>query len=151
MTLNKIFFHDLNAKSNLSYKQALKKFLAAIFIEEYKKVNRVDIIFCSDEYLLILNQQFLKHNYYTDTLSFILSEKNAPITGEIYVSISRIKSNAKQLKIPYQIELRRVIIHGCLHLCGYLDSPKNLKNKMQAIQEKYLDRWIVSRETQIGG
>lgn len=148
--MNKIFFHDFNANSGLKFRREFKNFLSAIFRRYNIAIDRVDFIFCTDEYLLTLNQQFLGHNYYTDTLSFVLSRKKMPITGEVYLSIDRIKSNANQLSIPYQTELKRVIIHGTLHLCGYLDKPKKLRQIMEDIQEKYLNSWIVSRETQIG-
>jgi len=104
-------------------------------------VKRVDIIFCTDNYLLSLNKEFLKHNYFTDTMSFLLSNLNDPIIGELYLSIDRIRANAKDLKIFYQNELLRVIIHSCLHLCGYLDSPKSRAIKMESIQEEYLKEW----------
>ena len=94
---------------------------------------------------------FLKHNYYTDTLTFLFSNPNDPIVGEIYLSVDRIKANAKTIKIPYQRELVRVIIHSCLHLCGYEDKPKKSFQIMDRIQEEYVKRWNVSRETQIGG
>ena len=125
----------------------MKKFLLALFEKERKRVNRVDIIFCTDKYLLSLNKSFLNHHYKTDTLSFLLSEPEQPIVGELYLSIDRIKVNAKELNIFYQNELLRVIIHSCLHLCGYEDTPKTSAIKMEATQENYLKRWIVSRET----
>jgi probable rRNA maturation factor len=125
----------------------LKEFLLSIFRKEGVPVNRVDIIFCTDNYLLSLNVDFLNHNYYTDTLSFILSNPKDPVIGEVYISIERIKSNARDLKISYQNELCRVIIHGCLHLCGYLDKPKKASIKMEKLQEKYLKLFNVSRET----
>lgn len=149
--LNKIYFHELNIKSFLLHRGDLKIFLLTIFKKERTQVKRVDIIFCTDEDLLSLNKDFLNHNYYTDTLSFLLSIHGNPITGEIYISIDRIKSNATDLKISYQNELLRVIIHSCLHLCGYSDNPKNTSGKMEKPQEKYLKIWNVSRETQIGG
>src|SRR5437762_5421629 len=122
--MSNIFFHDLKVKSGLSARTELKKFLKEIFIREKKCVERIDVIFCSDKYLLKLNQQFLKHDFYTDTMSFLISSINDPIIGEVYISIERVKSNSKELSIPLQSELVRVIIHSCLHLCGYLDKPK---------------------------
>ncbi|MEO5782718.1 MAG: rRNA maturation RNase YbeY [Ginsengibacter sp.] len=145
--MDKIYFHELNIKSSLLHRNVLKKFLLTIFKKERKRVNRVDIIFCTDKYLLSLNKSFLNHAYNTDTLSFLLSDDKLPIIGELYISIQRIKFNSRDLNIKYKNELLRVIIHSCLHLCGYKDAPKTSAKEMEARQEKYLTHWIVSRET----
>lgn len=148
----KLYFHEQNITTSLLHRRDLKKFLLGVFKREGKRVRRVDIIFCTDEYLLSLNQNFLNHNYLTDTISFLLSSNNKEaIIGEVYVSVDSIKVNAKENKVSYQNELLRVVIHGCLHLCGYLDKPKSKALKMLNFQESYLDEWYVSRETQIGG
>ena len=132
------------------YRRTLKKFLFLIFNNEHTQIKRVDIIFCSDDYLLSLNKEFLNHNYYTDTLSFILSDSREPIIAELYLSIDRIQANSKTYRSIYQQELVRVIIHSCLHLCGYLDKPEENNKIMIRKQESYLKSWFVSRETQIG-
>lgn len=103
-------------------------------------MERVDIIFCSDEYLLSLNIRFLKHNYYTDTLTFILVPN--PIIADIYISTERVKENSSALNINKELELTRVIIHSCLHLCGYKDKPIKEASKMIILQEKYLNEWL---------
>ena len=82
-------------------------------------------------------------------MTFVLEEN--PLAGECYISVDRVKENAKDLRINYQTELIRIILHSCLHLCGYSDSSKSNKVQMEKIQEKYLKKWFVSRETQIGG
>ena len=148
--MKKIYFHELNISSSLLHKRDLKQFLLSVFEKEKKKITRVDIIFCKDKYLLSLNKKFLNHNYNTDTLSFLLSKTKEPIRGELYLSVDRIKVNARVFNIPYQNELLRVVIHSCLHLCGYLDSSKTAAKKMETLQEAYLKKWNVSRETQIG-
>lgn len=99
--------------------------------------------------MLALNKKFLDHQYYTDTLSFTLQK--TPLVAEIYISIDRVRENSTQMNISYQTELLRVIIHSCLHLCGYKDSSPTLKYRMTKLQEKYLNQLLVSRETQIGG
>ena len=121
--------------------------LLSIFKKEGISIERVDIICCTDDYLLSLNVDFLNHDYYTDTLSFILSETKQPVIGEVYISIDRIRSNARNLNISYQTELCRVILHGCLHLCGYLDKPKRAKIEMEKLQEMYLELFNVARQT----
>ncbi len=145
--MDKIYFHELNIKSSLLHRNDLKKFLLVAFKKERKQVERVDIIFCTDKYLFSLNKSFLNHAYNTDTLSFLLSDNRRPIIGELYLSIERIKDNAKDRDILYQNELLRVIIHSCLHLCGYEDGPRSSAIKMETRQEGYLEQWIVSRET----
>jgi probable rRNA maturation factor len=142
--LSNIYFHDLKI-SRLKDKNLLKGFLRTIFQKEKKLYTQIDIIFCSDTYLLDLNRKFLSHNYYTDTLTFLI--ENKPIVGEIYISIDRVKDNSKELKISYQRELVRVIIHSCLHLCGYTDDTHTHKRKMLEKQENYLNEFFVSRET----
>ena len=149
--MNKIFFQEIGTISYLKHKKELRNYLQAIFKKEKIKLDTVNIIFCSDWYLLKLNQKYLNHNYYTDTITFQLSDSLDPIFGEAYLSIDRIKSNAQKLQVSYQNELIRVIIHSCLHLCGYSDKSKKKKIEMENRQEYYHKRWLVSRETQIGG
>lgn len=145
--MDKIYFHDSNVRSSLLHRKDLKKFLLAVFKQERRKVERIDIIFCNDKYLFSLNKSFLNHAYNTDTLSFLLSDDKLPIVGDIYISIQRIKVNAKDLNIKYKNELLRVIFHSCLHFCGFEDTPRAYAVKMETRQEHYLKEWIVSRET----
>ena len=151
MSLKKINFRELYIRSSLFERRALKKFLISIFDKELHGVETINIIFCTDVYLHSLNKRFLNHDYYTDTLSFLLSTPLTPIVGDIYISVDRVSENAKNLNILYKTELLRVIIHSCLHLCGYTDKPKKAFNKMYRVQEMYLKEWFVSRETSIGG
>lgn len=137
----------MDIKSYLLDKRQLKKFLTTIFTSENKLIDRVDIIFCSDAFLLGLNKEYLGHTYHTDTLTFVYSKKREPIWGDVYISIERIIANSKSYRDTYKNELARVIIHGCLHLCGYVDKPKQAATKMLNRQEEYLKSWIVSRET----
>ena len=146
-TLGKIYFHELDVTSSLKHRRKLKLFLASLFQKEKTAFSRVDIIFCSDPYLLNLNKGFLDHHYFTDTLSFVLSAPGEPVAGELYLSIDSIKGNTTRYLVAYQEELVRVIIHSCLHLCGYLDKPATNNTKMIKRQEAYLKRWNVSRET----
>lgn len=145
--MSQIIFHDHLTHSHLKNRSTLKKFLRDLFVVEKKQLDRVNFIFCTDNFLLALNQEFLKHDYFTDTMTFLYSEKTKPIKGEVYISIDRIKSNAEKFKIPFQTELLSILIHGCLHLCGYEDKSTASKKKMALLQEKYLAKWFVSRET----
>lgn len=140
--MKSIVFYELNVKSSLRERRKLKKFLLTLFNLEKVEIERVQVIFCRDGYLLSLNKTFLNHAYYTDTLTFLLSEKTKAIIAEVYISIPRVKANAKSFNISYKSELLRVIIHSCLHLCGYEDNHKSKKRNMKKKQEYYLKKLI---------
>ncbi|WP_301932249.1 rRNA maturation RNase YbeY [Ferruginibacter sp.] len=124
------------------HRTALKQFVSNIFITEGKRVKSLDYVFCSDEYLLEINRTHLKHNFYTDTITFNLSETPLEIIGEIYISVERVRDNAAGLGISTNEELHRVIFHGVLHLCGYNDKfPKDQK-EMRAAEDKYLRLYL---------
>ena len=105
--------------------------------EEGKTAGEISIIFCSDEYLLEMNQQYLHHDYYTDIITFDLGDGTA-IEGELYISVDRVKDNAINMDVPYLDELQRVIIHGILHLCGYKDKKQADQLKMRQLEDRYL-------------
>lgn len=136
--MNTIFFHNVGIKSNLNQVKKVKTLIETVFKKEKTEFNRVDYIFCSDNYLLDINRQFLQHDDFTDTITFTLSEKGQPISGEIYISVERIKENAKTFDVPYQNELLRVMIHSALHLCGYEDNSKRKKEMMHERENYYL-------------
>ncbi len=140
--MNKLRFHELTTKSTLTDRRKLNKFLLSLFSKEGLVLDRVDIIFCTDEFLYTLNKEFLNHDYYTDTISFLLSDLRDPLVGEVYISIDRVKDNSKQRQEQYKTELIRIIIHGILHLCGYFDKPKMAALKMYKAQEGYLNNWL---------
>ena len=97
--------------------------------------QEINIILCTDEYLLALNERFLKHDYYTDIITFDNSQGNL-ITGELYISLDRVKENAVKFNVKVEIELYRVIIHGVLHLAGYKDKS-SLEKKLMTEKEDY--------------
>lgn len=115
-----------------------KTFLASVFAREGKAFQSVSYIFCSDEFLLGLNKQFLQHDTYTDILTFSLADSPFPIIAEIYISIDRVKENAQKMKVSFENELLRVMIHGILHLCGYEDSTPVKKKKIHQKEDEYL-------------
>jgi rRNA maturation RNase YbeY len=130
------FFYDRSPA--LKDRKKLKLFIETLFIGEKRKLDHISYIFCSDERLLKINKQFLKHDFYTDVITFDLSTGKNEITGEVYLSIDRIKENAKTEGVPYKEELHRVIFHGALHLCGYKDKNKADKKQMRKAENKYL-------------
>jgi probable rRNA maturation factor len=119
-----VTFHQLT-NVNLQNRKALKTFIPQLFKKEAKTFEALTYIFCSDEYLLNVNKNFLQHDFYTDIITFDLSEsKTTPTIGEIYISVDRVKENAITHKTTFELELHRVIFHGALHLCGYKDKTK---------------------------
>jgi rRNA maturation RNase YbeY len=135
-----IHFHFLRSYS-LPERRRLKEFIAGIFKKEKVALNQVDYIFCSDEYILGINRQFLKHDYYTDIITFNLAPKGQPVSAEIYISVDRIKENARGLKVTGKDEVLRVMFHGVLHLCGYKDKNKEQIREMRAKEDFYLKRF----------
>ncbi|MEP6615338.1 MAG: rRNA maturation RNase YbeY [Ginsengibacter sp.] len=135
--MKKISFHFKYASFTLRKRKFLKKFLENVIKMEGGKLSKIEIIFCDDEYLLTLNQKFLKHNYHTDILTFDLSISDV-IVGEMYLSVPRIRANALTYNSTLKDELHRVLFHGVLHLCGYTDNT-NLKRKMmEKLQDGYV-------------
>jgi len=98
----------------------------------------INYIFCSDSYLHQINLQYLNHDTYTDIVTFDSSEETGVISGDIFVSVERIRENAKSLKVKTDDELHRVIIHGVLHLAGYRDKKKNERALMREREDAYL-------------
>lgn len=111
-------------------KRALRIWIQDVIKKEGVKSGEINYIFCSDEYLHSLNQTYLNHNTLTDIITFDQSEAN-DIAGDIYISIDRVKANAKQLTIPFTDELHRVMIHGILHLTGLNDKTTKEKQFMR--------------------
>jgi probable rRNA maturation factor len=107
---------------------------------EKRQLGELGYNFCSDNFLLDMNKQHLNHDYYTDIITFDFSEGKL-VSGDIYISIERVKENAKTENTTFKTELKRVIIHGLLHLCGYKDkSPKEAK-LMRQKEDYYLSLW----------
>lgn len=136
-TESKIYFF-FQTPVNLQQRTRLKKFLESLFKREEKSLQSLNYIFCSDRQLLEINRQYLNHDFYTDIISFELSSKGAPVEGEIYISIERVKDNALTIGETLQKELLRVIFHGALHLCGYKDKTKEQIRKMREKEDFYI-------------
>ena len=138
--MQKVSFHYADVPPiNLKNKKTVKAFIASIFSTEGFATETINYIFCSDEYLLTINQDFLKHNYFTDIITFDLSvHRKEAIIGEIYISIDRVKENAIDHSVTFQQELLRVLFHGALHLCGYKDKKKSEITLMREKEDHYL-------------
>jgi len=138
-----IRFFFLQRNVSLTNRSALKIFIKKLFRKEKKKLGDLTYIFCSDEYLLQINKSHLKHNYYTDIITFDLSPALAgTITGEIYISTDRVRDNAANLGVTIKEELHRVIFHGALHLCGYKDKTPNEEKQMRFAEDRYLNAYF---------
>jgi rRNA maturation RNase YbeY len=137
----KIKFHSADKIFIFKGKNNLKAFVETIFKIEKKPMAKLDYIFCSDNYLLQINKNFLQHDYYTDIITFQLSEKNAPIEAEIYISLDRVKDNSKILGTNYSDEVLRVLFHGALHLCGYKDKKKSDIAVMRQKEDDYIEMY----------
>lgn len=133
-----INFFEEDIAYKLRDKIKVKQWITAAIVEEGFRLQELTYIFCSDEYLLNINQQYLDHDTYTDIITFDNSEKEGFITGDIFISIPRIKENAVKFSVTETDELHRVIIHGALHLLGYTDKTAAAKKKMSLKEDYYL-------------
>jgi rRNA maturation RNase YbeY len=141
-----IYFFKSEVQFRFSNSAQIARWIKSIIKKEGKTCGELSVIFCSDEFLLGINQQFLKHDYFTDIITFDYSSgKN--IAGEIYISIDRVKDNATSLGVTFPQELKRVIIHGVLHLLGYRDSTKAQKQAMRLREDACLSLLPVPRGT----
>lgn len=116
----------------------IKAFIPFIFKRERVRLAQIKYVFCNDSFLLDINRRFLGHDYYTDIITFPLSDKGQPVQGEIYISSPMVKENAKKYKTTIETEFLRIIIHGALHLCDFKDTTINEKKLMTAKEEEYL-------------
>ena len=130
------FFEDIDKieiESNLSNR------LENIILSEGKKPGEINYIFCDDEYLLQVNREYLKHDYYTDVITFDYV-KGKTISGDIFVSLPRIFDNAQTLSKDFESEFFRVLAHGLLHLCGYKDKTEEEIAEMRSKEDYYLNK-----------
>ena len=127
-----IQFNTGEIKFNLKNKTNLKNWITSVIIKKKRKAGDINFVFCSDEQLLIINKQYLQHNTYTDIITFDYSkeDKALPVSGDIYISIDRVRENATKYSKTFENELHRVIIHGVLHLLGFGDKSKEAKAEM---------------------
>lgn len=137
-----IHFNAESISFTLKNKKQVKSWITEAISLENKNVGEINYIFCSDEYLLKLNQDFLDHDTFTDIITFDYSDEktNPPLTsGDIFISIDRVKENAEKFNVLFPEELQRVMIHGVLHLMGYKDKKEKDKSLMRQKENFYLD------------
>lgn len=137
-----IFFNKADKGTSLANRILLKSFIEKQLRKEGIAIEALQYVFCSDDYLLNINKQFLNHDYYTDIISFDLSEEKGVLIGDIYISIDRVKENAKTHGNKYLHELLRVIFHGALHFCGYKDKKPADAKLMRSMEDKWLKAYL---------
>ena len=139
-------------KITIAHKRLIRKWIQQAIESEKKSLGEINYIFCSDKYLLHINKTFLNHDTLTDIVTFPIEQSfnpllsnqpanNKTISGEIYISIERVKENAKKFNTTQKQELLRVMIHGVLHLCGYGDKSAAQQKKMRHKEDYYLARF----------
>jgi probable rRNA maturation factor len=133
-----ILFFSEGVEFTLEFPSLISDWVSEVVKTETKLLGAISFIFCSDVYLLKLNQEHLDHDYFTDVITFDYSETSPTLSGDVFISIDRVTENAKTLSCSFDDELHRVIIHGALHLCGYNDKTDAEKKEMRKKEDHYL-------------
>ena len=136
--MSQIQFFSEDTSFTLDHKDSISAWIQQSVINERFQLVSLNFILCSDEYLLSINQQYLKHDYYTDIITFDNSVEQKTVEGDIFISVDRVKENADQNSIAFPQELKRVLIHGVLHLCEYNDKTIDEKALMTEKENAYL-------------
>ncbi len=135
-------FHDYDIRSGIKHKRKIALLVKQILSKKKSEYN-INYIFCSDDYLLGINNQYLKHNTLTDIITFDLSTADSPVLiADIYISIERVEDNAQKFEKPFTEELLRVVVHGILHLLGYKDKTKEQKLTMRRLETRWINYYI---------
>jgi len=146
---NKLYFHFEDI-SEFTLPNSIHEWIKGVIIHEEFILSEINVIFCSDSYLLTLNKKHLAHNYYTDILTFDYRTNPKKIYGDLFISQERIIENASSFNVSINNELLRIVVHGLLHLFGYLDKSEKDKKLMRSMEDFYLSLYskkYVSRET----
>ncbi|MEI6488495.1 MAG: rRNA maturation RNase YbeY [Bacteroidota bacterium] len=136
-----IHFHTEDIKFAFKNKTEIKQWITSVAKGKKRKVGDLGFVFCSDDFLLRLNKEYLNHDTLTDIITFDYSkdDNQLPISGDIYISIDRVRENAIKFNKSFENELHRVIIHGTLHLLGYADKTKAAKLEMTEQEDRALN------------
>ena len=143
MKESKINFYSEN-EFQLEEEISYESWIERVIESENKKLEEISYIFCDDDYLLDINMKYLDHDTYTDIISFDYSVGNI-LQGDIYISIDRVEENSREFNVSFEEELRRVIIHGVLHLCGYKDKTEEESALMGLKEEEKLKLFHVEQ------
>ena len=135
-----ITFNSEDTKFNISgSKRDVSAWVRAAVAEEGFKVGEINVIFCSDPYLLEINRHYLHHDYFTDIITFDYCE-NGVLSGDLFISVDTVKANSEEYQVMFHVELLRVIIHGVMHLAGYKDKTDPDAAKMRERENHYLTK-----------
>jgi rRNA maturation RNase YbeY len=126
-------------------KKVLKEAVKNLALNEGKVLKDLSLVFTDDDYLLEVNKQYLNHDYFTDVITFDYSSF-PEVSGDVMISLDRVKDNAQSLNQSFELEFYRVVFHGVLHLCGYKDKSEADEKEMRAKEDYYINRFV-SRET----
>ena len=129
--------------------RAIKRAISQVFVKNRKVLGSLNYVFCSDEYLIEMNKSYLNHDYFTDIITFDLSESRKEMVADIFISTDRVRENAVRLGVPIYQEFMRVALHGALHLVGFGDKSQAEKNRMRKEEDSFLMMALksVPRET----
>ena len=139
----KVHFLSHDIPSDLRNTENLKQFIESIFRRQRQSLSSINYIFCKDKTILEINKKYLNHDFYTDVITFNLTPNNKAITAEAYISVERVRDNAKKMGVSIKSELHRVLFHAALHLCGYKDKKQKdielMRKKEDALLSKYFN------------
>lgn len=141
-----ITFHFEGVGFRLKARRSVRSWIEKVVVQDHFKVGELSFVFCSDERLLAINKQFLQHNYYTDIITFDNSEGDV-LSGEMVISVDRVRDNARALGVRFEDELHRVMAHGTLHLCGLKDGTEREQAAMRSAENRWLEMRNVPRGT----
>lgn len=136
--------YNYESDFSLDNEEAISAWVAEVIESENKKEGEINYIFCDDEYLHKINLEYLNHDNLTDIISFDYTMGNE-ISGDIFISVERVKDNAKDFKVSFETELRRVMAHGVLHYCGYKDKGDEDERLMRTKEEEKLAMFHVEQ------
>lgn len=137
--MSDINFFQEEVSFQLNHEDILKGWISTIIQNARQSFDTINFIYCSDNYLLEINKEYLDHDYYTDIITFDNREDDeSALDADIFISIDRVKENATQLNLPYEQELHRVMVHGVLHLLGLKDKTEAQKKEMRESEEASL-------------
>ncbi|PCJ81914.1 MAG: rRNA maturation RNase YbeY [Bacteroidetes bacterium] len=137
-----IYFSVIDVPSKIIAKKAVKAWLENVISLKKLSLGDISIVLCSDEHLLSVNKEYLDHDYYTDIITFDYTEEDV-ISGDLLISYDRVKENARKEGVRVQDELKRVMVHGLLHLCGYKDKSNRDAKIMRSEEDKALNLFHV--------
>lgn len=134
--------YNYETEFELTNEEVFSKWLSSIIESESKKEGEINFIFCDDDYLLEINQQYLDHDTLTDIISFDYSVGNE-LHGDIFISIERVRENADEFNVSFDEELKRVMAHGVLHYCGYKDKTDSDEQLMRSKEDEKIKMFHV--------